>query len=163
MADLIVFITVLLAAGAVLVVLDVVDAFLTTVVVLPSLDSLVTLTLRLPRAVAVDGGSAAALRVRPVAVVAVVAVLELAVEEVVVFLVAAAGRVALALSTMLERRLEDLVVEAFIGDTGRVIVDFVGDAGRSLGKTRVFEVVGIALGMLLWAPSRGGPRLVVSS
>lgn len=132
--------TVFLAAGAALAPLKVV--FLTTVAVLASLDSLVTLTFRLPRVTAVDGGGIAALRVRPVAVVVVAPALELAVEDVVVFLVAAAGRVALALSTILDRIFEGLVVEALTGDAGRLIIDFVGEAGRSLGITRVFEDVG---------------------
>ncbi len=117
--------------------------FLTTVAVLPSLDSLVTLTFRLPRVVVVDGGGAAALRVRPVAVVAVVPALELAVEEAVAFLAVVVGRVALALSTILERIFEEaLVGGAFIGDAGRLIIDFVGEAGRSLGRMRVFDDVG---------------------
>jgi hypothetical protein len=142
--DLIVLVTVFLAAGAALVPLTAV-VFLTTVAVLASLDSLVTLTFRLPRVTAVDGGGIAALRVRPVAVVAVVAVapaLELAVEDAVVFLVVAAGRVALALSTILDKIFEDLVVGAFTGDAGRLIIDLIGEAGRSLGTTRVFEDVG---------------------
>lgn len=136
-------VAVLLAAGAVLVVLEVAVVFLTTVAVLASLDSLVTLTFRLPRVAVVDGGGAAALRVRPVAVVAVVPTLELAVEEAVAFLVTAAGRVALALSIMLDRMLEEaLVVGAFMGDAGRLIIGFEGEAGRSLGITRVFDDVG---------------------
>lgn len=141
--DLTVFVAVLLAAGAVLVVLEAAVVFFTTVAVLASLDSLVTLTFRLPRVAVVDGGGAAALRVRPVAVVAAVPTLELAVEEAVAFLVAAAGRVALALSIILDRMLEEaLVVGGFTGDAGRLIIGFEGEAGLSLGITRVFEDVG---------------------
>jgi hypothetical protein len=157
-ADFIVLITVLFAAGAVFVALEaVVVVFLITVAVLASLDSLAALTFRLPRVVAVEGGGAAALRVRLAAVVAVVPVLELAVEEAVVFLVAAAGRVALALSTILERMFEEgLVVGPFTGDAGRLIIDFIGEIGRSLGRTRVFEEVGDrtcdgATGAFAWA------------
>lgn len=160
MVDLVVFVAVLLAAGAVLVVLAAAVVFLTTVAVLASLDSLVTLTFRLPRVAVVDGGGAAALRVRPVAVVAVVPTLELAVEEAVAFLVAAAGRVALALSTMLDRMFEEALVGAFTGDAGRLIIGFEGEAGRSLGITRVFEDVGdrtcdVVTGGFIWVtPAR---------
>lgn len=140
--DLIVLIIVFLA-GAVFAVLEAVDALFTTVVVLPSLDSLVTLTFRLPRVAPVDGGATPALRARPVAVVAVFPALELAVDEVVIFLVAAAGRVPLALSTMLERMFEEALPGGTLtGDPGRLIVDFMGEVGRSLGRTRVFEDVG---------------------
>lgn len=140
-ADFVVF-TFFLAAGAALV-LEAAVVFLTTVEVLASLDSLAKLIFRLPRVAVVEGGGAAALRVRPVAVVAVVPALELAVEEAVAFLAVIAGRVALAFSTMLERIFEEaLFAWAFIGDAGRLIIDFVGEAGRSLGKTRVLEDVG---------------------
>jgi hypothetical protein len=156
-----VLITVFLAAGAALVALDAVVVFLTTVAVLPSLDSLVILILRLPRVAAVEGGGAAALRVRPAAVVAVVPALELAVDDAVAFLVGAAGRVPLALSTMLERMLEGALVAApLTGETGLLIKDLVGEAGRSRGKTRMLDDVGDstcdgATGGFTWV---GAPR-----
>lgn len=137
-ADLIEPTTDFLAAGAVFVALETFDVvFLMTVEVLDSLDSLVVLTFRLGRVVDADGGCVAALRFRPGPV------LELAAEEVVTFLVAGAGRVPLAFSTIPERILEDgLVGMPFTGEAGRLIIDFVGEAGLSLGKTRVLEVVG---------------------
>jgi hypothetical protein len=128
------------------VVVDLVPvAFLTTVAVLPSLDSLIPLILRrvleLAAFVAVP---ATARRVR-VAVVVVPEELELVVDEVVVFLVAAA-RVDLAFSTMLVRRFEAAPARVgaafFVGDAGFAMSDFVGDAGRSRGAARAFEDVG---------------------
>lgn len=152
--------TVRLAGAGAAVLVDACDAvvaglFLTTVAVLPSLDSLMPLTL-LP---VLDGAAA---RDAAVAVVAAAAFLvlvvpppaaELAVDEVVVFRVAAA-RVDRAFSTMLLRRL--LWDGFFMGDAGRAIKDFAGDAGRGgccsvvddpggtrlRGTMRVFDDVG---------------------
>lgn len=115
--------------------------FFTTVAVLPSLASLVALTLRLPRVEAAVGGrdGAAACRVR---VVVGGPILELAVDEVVVFLVPTAGRVPLAFSTMLDRIFCEALGGPLRGDAGLLIMLFVGDAGRSRGTIRVFDDVG---------------------
>jgi hypothetical protein len=178
MVDLVVFAAGFLAAGAARVVLEIIVVFLTTVAVLASLDSLVALIFRLPRVAATDGGGAAALRALPVAVDAVAPALELAVEEVVAFLIAA-GRVALdAFSTMLDKRFEELFIAgAFTGDAGRLIIDFIGEAGRSLGTMRVFEDVGdrtcdTVTGAFIWVTparnlflglSRSSPRFSLSA
>lgn len=150
-ADLSVLITVRLVGGgaAGLAALDaglvavalVAVVFFTTVAVLPSLASLVALTLRLPRVEAAVGGreGAVACRVR----VAVGPVLELVVDDAVAFLVPAAGRVPLAFSTMFDRILDEaLGAGPLRGDAGLVIMLFVGDAGRSRGTIRVFDDVG---------------------
>lgn len=150
-ADFSVFMTVLLAGGgaAGLAALDaglVAVVFLTTVAVLPSEASEVALTFLRPRVEAAVGGreGAAAWRVRVAAVPAPAPALvfELAVDEVVAFLVPAVGRVALALSTMLERRLEEALGGPLTGDAGRLNVVLAGDAGRSRGTIRVFDDVG---------------------
>lgn len=65
---------------------------------------------------------------------------ELAVVDVVVLRLVAAARVDRAFSTMLLSR---LVAEAsLVGDTGRAIPDFAGDAGRSRGLRRELDEVG---------------------
>jgi hypothetical protein len=76
----------------------------------------------------VAGGTAGFL-----ALLEVPAALELAVDEAVTFLAAAAPRVALAFSTMLDRMFDDaLEVTPLVGETGRAIMDFAGDAGCSI-------------------------------
>ena len=139
-----VLMTVLFVAGA-----DVVDlvaaaarpvGFLTTVDVLPSLDSLMPLTLLAVRVVAVrvvvDGAAAAPLLARVAAVVLPAA--ELAVDDVVVFRVVAAARVDRAFSTML--LIMFVALFCLVGDTGRAIIDLAGEGGaRSRGSTRVLE------------------------
>lgn len=141
-----VLMTVLFAAGA-----DFVAAaaaarpvgFLTTVDVLPSLDSLMPLTLFAVRVaavrVAVAGAAAAPLLARVAAVVPPAA--ELAVDDVVVFRVVAAARVDRAFSTMLLMMLVALF--CLVGDTGLAIMDLTGEGGAlSRGITRVLEDVG---------------------
>lgn len=141
-ADLIVLMTVLLGAGAVVLAALEAVVFFTTVALLASLDSLVALIFRLPRVAAADGGGAAAFRDR-VVVARVGAGFVLAVDEVVVFLVTAAGRVAFAFSTMLDRMLdEDFVFRPLTGEAGRPITDLAGDAGRSAGRSLVFDEAG---------------------
>lgn len=137
-ADLIVLMTVLFAGGAGAAVLAALDTvlvavvFFTTVAVLPLLDSLVALSFRLPRVDAAVGGRgmAAACRVR----VAAVPVFELAADDAVTFLEAAVGRVPFAFSTILDKILDEAFGGPFRGDAGLLIIDFVGDAGRSRGE-----------------------------
>lgn len=144
---LMVLMTVLLAAGAAAgAALDAAAVLLfTTVAVLPSLDSLVPLTLRPAR------DAAAALLAAAVAVVAAPLLVlvtggaapleELAVEDVVVFRAVAAARVDRAFSTMLLNILVD--GPALVGDTGLAMSDLPGEApARALGTTRELEVVG---------------------
>ncbi len=127
------------AAALVAPVAALVPIFLTTVDVLPSLASLMPLALRTARAVdalVVATGAATFLVLvagaRPAA--------ELAVDEVVVLRVAAA-RVDRAFSTMLLSRFDEEA--CFMGDAGRAINDFDGDAGaRSRGLSRKFDDVG---------------------
>lgn len=140
-ADLIVPITVFFAAGP--VVLAALDAvvFFNTVVVLPSLDSLVPLTFRLPRVEAAVGGRGlvAACRER----VGAGPLVELAAEEmaVVVFLVRGCGRVAFAFSTIFVMRLDEVLAPgAFMGDAGLLAIVLTGDVGR--GTSRVLEDAG---------------------
>lgn len=170
-ADFIVFMTVLLAAGAFVfapVALEAAAApapvvFFTTVPVLVSLDSL---TFRLPRvAVAVAGLLLPAAGFLPAAAAAGAAAflargavepeLELAEEAVVTFLVSAAPpappppRAPLAFSTMFDSRFDD---DAFVpgppltGDAGREnVLGFAGEdgGGRSrAGMMRAFDEVG---------------------
>lgn len=136
---LIVLITVLFAAGAFDTVpaIAVAGRFLTTVDVLPSLDSLMALTLRAVRVAGRVGGSAAA----PLfALVAVEPVVELAVVDVVVLRLVAAARVDFAFSTML---LSILVAAAiFVGDAGRAMPDLVGEGARSRGAMRELDEAG---------------------
>lgn len=145
---LMVLMTVLLAAGAAGAgaALGAAAVLLfTTVAVLPSLDSLVPLTLRPAR------DAAAALLAAAVAVVAAPRLVlvtggaapleELAVEDVVVFRAVAAARVDRAFSTMLLNILVD--GPGLVGDTGLAMSDLPGEApARALGTTRELEVVG---------------------
>lgn len=114
--------------------------FRITVDVLPSLDSLIPLTRRAVRVpITLAGGCAAAAPFRPLAA-AVPPAAELAVDDVVVFRVAAA-RVDRAFSTMLVRRL--VAAACFTGDTGRAISDLTGEDGAAArGFSREFEEVG---------------------
>jgi hypothetical protein len=118
--------------------------FLTTVEVLPSLDSLMPLILRPARDVAAPlaagAGAAAAAPLRVLQVAAVLNPLELAVEDAVAFRAIAPARVARVFSTMLLMMVVELA--GFVGDTGRAIIDFAGDAGRSRGATRELEEAG---------------------
>ncbi len=122
--------------------------FRTTVDVLPSLDSETPLILRavLVAAARVEVAVAVAAAARLVRVVDVVLLAvpepldELVVEALVALRCAAVARVARAFSTMLLRIFVALAV--FTGETGRAIMDFVGDAGRSRGATRELDVVG---------------------
>lgn len=119
--------------------------FLTTVDVLPSLDSLMALTLRAVRVagrVAEEGGWAAAplLPLVAVPVVDVDPLVELAVVDVVVLRLVAAARVDRAFSTMLLSRL--VALASLVGDTGRAMPDFAGDMGRSRGLRRELDEVG---------------------
>lgn len=111
-------------AAALCVAMAVAGRFLTTVEVLPSLDSLVALTLRAVRVAGLEGwGGAAAvapLLVRVVVVVAPPPLAELAVVDVVVLRAVAAARVERAFSTMLLSR---LVPPILVGDTGRAMPD----------------------------------------
>lgn len=110
-----------------------IPVFRITVDVLPSLDSLKPLirrAVRVPVALAGGGGAATAAPLRPLAA-AVPPTAELAVEDVVVFRVAAA-RVDRAFSTMFVRRL--VAVACFAGDTGRAINDLAGDDGMAAGS-----------------------------
>ncbi len=142
-----VFITVRFAAGAgaagcaaalVVLVAALAPVFLTTVAVLPSLDSLIPLILRVVRvagALVMTAGAAAAFLVfiagaRPAA--------ELAVEDVVALRVTAA-RVDRAFSTMLLSRFVDA---GLAGDAGRAISDLVGETGRSRALSLELDDVG---------------------
>lgn len=104
--------------------------FLTTVDVVSVLALLETLTRRAALAVVLVG-PAPALFVRGAGAGA----LELAVDDVVAFR-DVPPRVALAFSTMLERRPGRCAVAGFAGDAGRAIRDFVGEPGRSFAGTR---------------------------
>lgn len=140
--------TVLLAAGAAAAGAAVVR-FLTTVPVLPSLDSLMALTLRVARDVApAREAAAAAAAVGFLALVDAAAVdpaAELAVDDVVVFLVVAAARVERAFSTML-LNMPLLLVAGLTGETGRAINDRAGDGAAGArsrgGRTRLLDDVG---------------------
>jgi hypothetical protein len=148
-----VLITLLLAAGAAAVVFAAAAPPLrTTVDVLPSLDSLTPLTLRVRTPVAAvalvallvgltgdDGAAVAPRRVLAVPAVGADVVEELVVDEAVVGLlrVAAAVRVERAFSTMLLRRVEAV---PFVGETGLASPDLAGDGAR--GAIRVFEDAG---------------------
>lgn len=137
---LIVLITVLFAAGAFDTVpaMAVAGRFLTTVDVLPSLDSLMALTLRAVRVAGRVGGGAAAPLFALVAVVVVV--VELDVVDVVVLRPVAAARVDFAFSTML---LSMFVAAAIlVGDAGRAMPDLVGEGGRSRGARRELDEAG---------------------
>lgn len=144
---LIVPMTVLLAVAAGTAA-AVVVLFLTTVPVLPSLDSLMALTLRVVREVA-PAREAGAVAVAPflvlVAAAAVEPAAEFAAEDVVVLRVVAAARVERAFSTML-LNMPPLLVAGLVGDTGRAINDRAGEgaaAARSRGgRTRLLEDVG---------------------
>lgn len=141
---LIVPMTVLLAAGgaAAAAVL-----FLTTVPVLPSLDSLMALTLRVARDVAParEAGAVAAAPFLAFVDAAVGAAAELAVEAAAVFRVEAAARVDRAFSTML-LNIPLLLVGGLVGDTGRAINDRLGEGGAAArsraGRTRLLEEAG---------------------
>lgn len=117
--------------------------FLTTVVALPSLVSLLSLTLRAVRVAGLGGGALAGAAPRRVFAV-VPAELEL-VFDVVVTLRVPPARVALAFSTMLESTLVAAAAErvapvAFKGEAGRAIWDFIGEAGRSRLRRELDEV-----------------------
>jgi hypothetical protein len=117
--------------------------FLTTVDVLPSLDSLMTLTLRPVRVAGLAGGGAAAPFFVPLVAVDVALLDELAVVELVALRFVAAARVDFAFSTMLLRRL--VALEILVGDTGRAIPDFMGEeaaAVRSRGAMRELDEAG---------------------
>jgi hypothetical protein len=126
-----------------------VAGFLTTVEVLPSLDSLTPLARRAVRVAALLDDEAAAV-VAPFFVLAAVDLAvpdvlepldELAVDAFVAFRTVAAARVDRAFSTMLLSRFVALTV--FVGDTGRAMKDFPGDAAaRSRGITLVLDDVG---------------------
>jgi hypothetical protein len=141
MVPITVLFAVVAGAAAAVVVL-----FLTTVPVLPSLDSLMALTLRAVRDVApaleVGAGAAAAFLVL---VAAADPLAELAVDDVVVFLVVAAARVERAFSTIL-LNMPLLAVAGLVGDTGRAMKDLPGEgaaAARSRGgRTRLLEEAG---------------------
>jgi hypothetical protein len=110
----------------------------TTVAVLPSLDSLTPLALRVVRvAEAALGGGAVAATPRRVRVAVVPAADELVVDDVVALRVAAA-RVDLAFSTMFPSTLA--AAACFMGDTGRAMSDFAGEAGRSRFSLEFDEV-----------------------
>jgi hypothetical protein len=116
--------------------------FLITVPVLASLDSLVWLTFLRPRVVAVvdvedtDSEAPAGFlpRVVPETGVGVGPFRDVAV----------APRLALAFSTMLDNRFEDLEPGPLMGDAGRPIMDLEGDGGRSWprGTTRALVEAG---------------------
>lgn len=141
MVPITVLFAVVAGAAAAVVVL-----FLTTVPVLPSLDSLMALTLRAARDVApaLEAGAAAAAAFL-VLVVAADPLAELAVEDVVVFLVVAAARVERAFSTIL-LNIPLLEGACLVGDTGRAMNDLPGEgaaAARSRGgRTRLLEEAG---------------------
>jgi hypothetical protein len=149
-------ITVLFAAlaggGAALAVVTVVVRFLTTVPVLPSLDSLMALTLRvvLDVAPALGGAGAAAVAAPLLVLVAAAALVvpleELAVEDIVVFRAVAAARVERAFSTML-LNMPLLTVAGLVGETGRAMSDLPGEAttaarSRGCGRMRLLDDVG---------------------
>lgn len=143
---LIVPMTVRLAAGAAAAAPAVL--FLTTVPVLPSLDSLMALTLRVARDVAPAreaGAVAAAPFLVLVDAAAVGAAAEPAFEAAVTFRVVAAARVERAFSTML-LNIPLLLVAGLVGDTGRAINDRLGEgaaAARSrAGRMRLLEEAG---------------------
>lgn len=121
--------------------------FRTTVPALPSLVSLVSLRRRPVRVAGREAGTLDPVAVagRRVFAAAVAPFdVELASEVVVTFLVPLV-RVALALSTMLDRTLVAAAREAvvdFKGDPGRGICGFVGDAGRSRFPMRELDEVG---------------------
>lgn len=144
---LMVLMTVLFAAGAAAALVVAAVLLFTTVAVLPLLVSLAALTLRAVR------DAAAALLAAVVAVAAAPLLVlvaggafplaELAVEDVVVFRVAAAARVDRAFSTMLLSRL--VVDPVLVGETGLAMSDLVGDGAAALpprGTTRELDVVG---------------------
>lgn len=138
---LMVLMTVLLAGGALVADMAVAGRFLTTVDVLPSLDSLMALTLRAVRVAGrVTGGGAAAPRFALGAVVDVDPLDELTVVDVVALRFVAAARVDRAFSTMLLNRVVAFAI--FVGDTGRAMPDFAGDAGRSRGAIRELDEAG---------------------
>lgn len=120
--------------------------FLTTVPVLPSLDSLMALTLRAVRDVApaLEAGAVAAAAFL-VLVAAEDPLAEVAVEDVVVFLVVAAARVERAFSTML-LNMPLFEGAGLAGDTGRAMNDLPGEAAAAArsrgGRTRLLEEVG---------------------
>jgi hypothetical protein len=124
------------AAGARVVAMAVAGRFLTTVDVLPSLDSLTPLTLRVVRVGGLEGGAAGCPMVRlGFDAVVVVALRELAVVEAVVL-----ARVR-AFPTMLLIML--VAVAILVGETGRAMLDLTGDAaGRSRGAIRELEEAG---------------------
>lgn len=117
----------------------------TTVPVLPSLVSLLLLTLRAFLVAGRDAGArdAAGAAARLVRVAAVVPLeLELAFEVAVTFR-AAPARVALAFSTMLDKTLVAVVrvgPEFFSGEAGRAMADLTGDAGRGRFRRELDEV-----------------------
>lgn len=127
----------------------------TTVAVLPSLDSLTPLALRVVRddAGALPAAAAAPLLARVAGGGAGPPLVdELVVEDVVVFRAVAAARVDRAFSTMLLRMLEEDPV--LLGDTGLAMSDLPGEAAaRSRGgaNMRELDVVGEStwLGLLL--------------
>lgn len=120
--------------------------FLTTVLVLPSLASLVALTRRPSRVAGLDGGALGAAGAAPrrvlVAGGGIPAELELVFDVVVTFLVPA--REDFAFSTMLESMFvamaERLAPAPLRGDPGRAIWDFAGDAGRILLSRELDDV-----------------------
>ena len=124
------------APGARVVAMAVAGRFLTTVDVLPSLDSLTPLTLRVVRVGGREGGAAGCPMVRVgFDAVVVVALKELAVVEAVVL-----ARVR-AFPTMLLIML--VAVAILVGETGRAMLDLTGDAcGRSRGAIRELEEAG---------------------
>lgn len=137
-----------------------VTGFLTTVPALPSLVSLVSLGRRPARVVGRGTGALDAAAVAVRRVFAVVVDVELVSDVVVAFLVLLV-RVALALSTMLERTLvaaaRDAVVD-FNGEPGRGICGFVGDSGRSRFARREFDDVGDKIWFGLTSP--GSPLVL---
>lgn len=144
---LIVPMTVLLAAGGAAGAAAAAVLFLTTVPVLPSLDSLMALTLRVARDVAParEAGAVSAAPFLAFVDAAVGAAAELAVEAAAVFRVEAAARVDRAFSTML-LNIPLLLVGGLVGDTGRAINDRLGEGGAAArsraGRTRLLEEAG---------------------
>jgi hypothetical protein len=160
---LIVLMTVRFAAGA----LDAVDMavpgrFLTTVDVLPSLDSLMTLTLRPVRVAGLAGGGAdwaAAPFFALVDAVDVDPLEELAAVEVVALRFVAAVRVDRAFSTMLLSRFVALAI--LVGDTGRAMPDLAGEGGARSprGTMRELDDAGDRTWPCVRAISVAGPAL----